>query len=79
MTEVTVYSTPGCKFCKKTKNFLDEEGIDYEEKNVAEDSEALKTMVKASGQKGVPVTVIGDEDEVIVGFEEGKLREAIGI
>ena len=79
MAEVTVYSTPGCKFCKKTKNFLDEEGIDYTEKNVAEDSEALKTMVKASGQKGVPVTVVGDEDEVIVGFEEGKLREAIGI
>lgn len=79
MAEVTVYSTPGCKFCKKTKNFLDDEGIDYTEKNVAEDSEALKTMVKASGQKGVPVTVVGDEDEVIVGFEEGKLREAIGI
>lgn len=78
MTDVTIYSTPGCKFCKKTKNFFNENDVDYEEKNVAEDGDALKEMVKKSGQKGVPVTVV-DDDEVIVGFEEEKLRDAIGI
>lgn len=77
MTEVTVYSTPGCKFCKKTKNFLDEHDVEYEEKNVAEDSEALENMVKTSGQKGVPVTVV--DDDHIVGFEENKLREMLGL
>ena len=78
MTEVVVYSTPACKFCKKTKNFLDEHDIEYEDVNVAEDSEALKNMVKKSGQKGVPVTVVNDDD-VIVGFSEEKLKDAIGI
>jgi len=79
MTEVTIYTTPGCKFCKKTKRFLKSNGIEYNEYNVAEDKEARDQMMEKSGQKGVPVVDIEGYDEIIVGFEKGKLEEALGL
>lgn len=81
MTTVTIYTTPTCPWCKKTKNFFDEHDVAYEEKDVAGDQDAAKEMVDKSGQRGVPVTVIEeDEDEaVVVGFEEDELRDKLGI
>lgn len=81
MATVTIYTTPTCPWCKKTKTFLDEHGVDYDEKDVAGDQDAAREMIERSGQRGVPVTIVGDaeDDAVIVGFEEDKLREALDI
>lgn len=82
MTAVTIYTTPTCPWCKKTKTFFDEHDVDYEEKDVAGDQDAAKEMITKSGQRGVPVTIVeqdDDEDAVIVGFEEDKLRDALDI
>lgn len=81
MSNVTIYTTPQCPWCKKTKNFFQEHDVDYEEVDVAEDEEAQEMMIEKSGQRGVPVTIIEeDEDEdIIVGFDEDELAEALGI
>lgn len=78
---VTVYTTPTCPWCKKTKAFLEEEGVGYEEKDVANDSGAAAEMIEKSGQRGVPVTVIADdgEDVVIVGYDQDRLSEELGL
>ena len=73
MTKPIVYTTPTCQFCKMVKAFFHEKGIEFEEKNVAEDQALLKEMVDASGQLGVPVTIIGDQ--VVVGFDKKTLEE----
>lgn len=79
--DVTIYTTPTCPWCKKTKDLLDEHDIAYDEKNVAEDSDAATEMVEKSDQRGVPVTVVddGDTETVIVGFDEDQLEETLGI
>ena len=65
------------------KDFLKEQGIEYTEYNVAQDLERRQEMIEKSGQMGVPVIVVGDpsnpsgKDEVIVGFDHGKLALAI--
>lgn len=82
MATVTIYTTPTCPWCKKTKEFFDDHDVEYDEKDVAGDQDAAKEMVEKSGQRGVPVTVIDDEDDeeaVVVGFEEDKLRDELGI
>ncbi len=81
MADVTIYTTPTCPYCKKTKAFFDENDIDYEEFNVADDRDKAKEMIQKSGQKGVPVTVIeqDEDEEIIVGFNEDKLSSALGI
>lgn len=73
--EVKVYSTPTCPWCKKAKGYLQQKGVAYEDYNVGEQRDKLQEMVDLSGQRGVPVIKIGDE--VIVGFNQPKIDEAL--
>jgi len=59
------------------KSFFKANGVDYTEYNVAADMERRKEMIDKTGQMGVPVIDIGGE--VVVGFDESKLRTTLGI
>ncbi len=75
--EVVIYSTPSCHFCQMAKAFFDENGVEYTDYNVAEDHEKAREMVERSGQMGVPVIFIGDE--MVIGFDEPRIRELLGL
>ena len=75
MVKPIVYSTPTCQFCKMTKAFFHDKGVEFEERDVATDLKAREEMVEKSGQFGVPVTVFGND--VVVGFDKGTLEELI--
>ena len=72
---VKIYSTPNCPWCIRTKAFLKEHNILYEELNVAENHKARHEMITKSGQMGVPVLDI--DGVIIVGFDEEKIRAAL--
>ena len=74
---VNVYSTPTCPWCQKTKKFLEEHGIAYKDFNVAADKSAREEMVKKTGQMGVPVIEI--DSEFVVGYDEGWLKQKLGV
>jgi len=76
-TQVKIYTTPTCVYCKMTKEFFTENGVKYEELDVTKDAVARNEMIERSGQMGVPVIDIGGE--LIVGFNKGKLAELLGI
>ena len=73
--EIKVYSTPTCPWCRKAKEYLESKGVNYENYNVAEERDKLQEMVDLSGQRGVPVLKIGDE--IIVGFNQPKIDQAL--
>lgn len=77
MKEVIIYSTPTCHFCQMAKAFFQNNNVQYTEHNVADDAEKRQEMVEVTGQMGVPVIKIGDE--YLVGFNEGKIREMLGM
>jgi glutaredoxin-like YruB-family protein len=74
---VTIYSTPVCHFCHMAKDFFKEHNIAYVEHDVATDQAARAEMIDMSGQMGVPVIVIGDD--LIIGFDEPKVKEILGM
>jgi NADH-dependent peroxiredoxin subunit F len=76
MSNVTVYSTQYCQYCRMAKAFLDKHGVPYESIDVGSDSTAAEKMIELSGQRGVPVIVV--DDEVIVGFDSQRLNELFG-
>ncbi len=78
MTEkkVVIYSTPACPYCKRAKDYLSRKGIPYTDINVAEDREKAKEMIQKSGQMGVPVIII-DDNEVVVGFNQALLDKLL--
>jgi glutaredoxin 3 len=82
MSKVTIYSTASCHFCNLAKDFFKANSVDYTEYNVGEDVEKRDEMIEKTGQMGVPVIAIeneGGEEQVVVGFEEGKIKELLGM
>ena len=75
MAQVKVYSTPVCPWCNKTKEFLSENNVKFNELDVSSDQKAAQEMFKKSGQMGVPVTEV--DGEIIVGFDKPKLKKAL--
>ena len=74
---VKVYSTSTCPWCIRTKQFLKDNNVVFEDYDVAGDRAKADEMVSKSGQMGVPVLDI--EGTIIVGFDKEKIKQALGI
>jgi len=74
---VTIYSTPTCHFCHAAKDFFTANNVAFTDYNVGTDLAKRKEMIEKSGQMGVPVITVGSD--LIVGFDEPKLRELLAI
>jgi len=74
---VKVYSTPTCPWCIRTKQFLKDNNIVFEDIDVGTDEKAAEEMVQKSGQMSVPVLDI--EGVIIVGYDVGKIRDTLGV
>ncbi|MHB1005764.1 MAG: glutaredoxin family protein [Chloroflexota bacterium] len=69
--KVKIYTTPSCGYCQEAKRYLKENGVEYEEVNVAEDFSAARELVKRTRQHGVPVIDVGGT--LVVGFDRRRL------
>jgi glutaredoxin-like YruB-family protein len=75
--QVKVYSTTTCPWCKRTKQFLDDNKIYYQNIDVAADKAARDEMIAKTGQIGVPVIEV--DSDISVGFDEKWLREKLSL
>lgn len=64
------------------REYLQSRNIQFEDILVDQDAKAAEEMVKISGQMGVPLTVIRDDQgqvkETILGFDKQKLESLLG-
>ncbi len=74
---VKIYSTPTCPWCARTKQFLKENNIAFEDMDISLNQAAAEEMIQKSGQMGVPVLDIGGE--IILGFDKEKIKKALGL
>lgn len=59
--ELTMYSTDWCGDCRRTKRFLDSNGVKYKEINIENDeSAAAYVMQLNNGMQSVPVLTFPD-------------------
>jgi glutaredoxin-like YruB-family protein len=77
MKNVTIYSTPSCTYCNLAKEFFKSNKIAYTEHNVATDLPKRKEMIEKTGQMGVPVIEV--DGEIIVGFDEERLKQSLSL
>lgn len=75
MAKIRVYSTPMCPYCKMTKEFLKEKGIEFEDIDVSVDREAAMKMIEKSGQ--MAVSQIEINGKFIIGFDREALEREI--
>jgi glutaredoxin-like protein NrdH len=79
---VKLYALSTCVWCMKTKKLLDSLGVGYRYLDVDLLSSADQAKAKDSVRKWNPrcsfPTVVVDGERCIVGFDEEKLRKALG-
>ncbi|MBI1983297.1 MAG: glutaredoxin family protein [Acidobacteria bacterium] len=63
-------------FCNRTKEFLSQKGVAFEERDVSQDESALEELQRR-GLMTTPVTLI--DDDVVVGFDQKKLASLLGL
>ena len=73
--EVVVYTTSWCGWCKKTRAWLDDQGVDYENRDVEVNAAWAEEMHDLTGSGGVPVIVI--DGEVIKGFDQAQMEKLL--
>jgi len=78
MKKVQIFTSPTCHYCHMAKDFLVGNDVPFEEFDVMTNVDKRQEMIEKSGQMGVPVIVVGD-DEVMVGFDESHLKSLLGL
>lgn len=74
---IKVYSTPTCSYCKKLKDLLEDNGIEYENIDIVADPSKREEMTNITGRMTVPTTIIGKD--VLVGYDEPLLKKLLKI
>ena len=80
--QVKLYTLSTCSHCKATKKFLGDCNVQYDFVDVdllmgEERGAVLKEIRRLNPLCSFPTITIGDQ--VIVGFKEEKIREALGL
>jgi glutaredoxin-like protein NrdH len=80
--KVKLYALSTCGHCRNTKNFLNENNIEYTFEDVdlvdADRKQEIVAEIKdVNPRMGFPTLFI--DDKVIIGFREDEIREALGL
>ena len=81
--KVFLYALSTCVWCKLTKEYLNENNIEYEYVDVdlcneEEKQKIHETIQSKGGTLSYPTTIV-DDNVVITGFRKDKLKEALEI
>ena len=79
--KVYLYALSTCGWCRKTKALLQELGVEYDFVDVdlsdgPERDRAREELATLNPRRSFPTLVIGDV--VVVGFDAGKIKKALG-
>jgi glutaredoxin 3 len=82
MTNVTVYTTDPCSFCKRVKGLLEARGVEFAEVNLTKDPAGRLELVQKTGMMSFPQVVVGDNliggfNELLAAEEDGRLEELL--
>ena len=70
MSEVTIYTKPGCPYCAAAKADYEKRGVTFKEVDVPSTAGALQELMQlTSGQRRVPVIV--EDNKVTIGWQGG--------
>ncbi len=81
--KVILYALSTCVWCKMTKQFLNDNNVEYEYLDVdlleeTEKQKVKKELVEKTKSMGFPMVMVDDKD-VVTGFKKDKLRETLGL
>lgn len=80
MSEITVYTTEPCSFCRHVKGLLQSRGVPFAEVNLSKDPEGRMELAKHTGMMSFPQVLVDGEllggyAETLTAAESGRLDE----
>ena len=81
--KITLYALSTCGWCEKTKNFLDELGVEYSYVYVdlleGKEQESVINEVRRWNPHCSFPTMVINKEVCIVGYDKQKIKKAVGI
>jgi glutaredoxin-like YruB-family protein len=77
INRIVVYTSDGCPWCNKAKDYLKGLKISFREVNVSRNQSEAERLVKRTGQMGTPQLDINGS--YVVGFDKNKIDNLLGI
>jgi len=74
---IKIYSTPTCPFCYVLKNYLKENGFEFEEIDISKETAKREELIKKTGLATLPVVEI--DGQLIIGFDKKKIDNLLKI
>jgi len=74
---IKVFSSPNCPYCFTLKAFLKEQGVEFEDIDIAKNKKAMKEVEEKTGKYEVPVVDI--DGKIIEGFDRKKICKLLNI
>ena len=74
---IVLYSTSWCPHCKAAKEYFTRNDIPFINRDVEVDQDAMELLTGKYKSQGVPVIVIGDDAEVVKGFDEKRFEKTL--
>jgi len=75
--KIKIFSTPTCPYCYVLKNYLKENGFEFEEIDISKETAKREKLIKKTGLATLPVVEI--DNQLIVGFDKKKIDEVLKI
>ena len=75
--KIVLYSTSWCPHCKQAKEYFTRNNIPFINRDVELDDAAMEDLTGKYRSQGVPVLVIGNDEKVLKGFDQGNFEKAV--
>jgi glutaredoxin-like YruB-family protein len=73
--KIIVFTQPDCPPCRSVKVYLADKGLDFEERDVTADQEAVRDLLETYQSRSTPTIVIGEN--VMIGFDPEELDQIL--
>jgi glutaredoxin-like YruB-family protein len=75
--KIVIYTVSWCPHCKQLKEYLTANNIPFMNKDVEIDATAMEELTTKYKSKGVPVVIIGNDQEILKGFTPEIFEKAV--
>ncbi len=76
MPTLIVYTQPTCGYCQELKDYLRDNNIPFEEKDITKDRAAWDDLVNKYKARATPLVLFGEK--TMLGFNPDELRKILG-
>lgn len=74
--KIVIYTVVWCPHCRELKEYLSSRNIPFTNRDVEVDAAAMEELTKKYKSKGVPIVVIGNDQEILKGFTADSFEKA---